>query len=606
MQNRRRYGLLAELSWGLLGRLWEAGTHNGGTVFGNEHHHLSELVPLEPSGKEDLIRCQWDKDDLEYAGVPKLDLLGLKMSTALRKAGEMASVRLGKKIDPFSPPPDDKETYRLIRTGKNVGMFQLESPGQMHLSTRLKPRKFSDLVAQISLFRPGPVRGNLVVPYVMRRNGQEKYSVPIPELDEVLKDTFGVLLYQEQVLEVAHRVAGLSLAEGDAIRRAMTRDREPGAMRKMREEFVGRAVGRGVPEDTAREIFGWMEGFGVYGFPKAHGASFAELAYASAFMRTHHPAEFLAGVLSSQPMGFFSPRTVLNEARRIGLGILPPDIHTSGEGFTVEEGGSALRVGLSYCKGLSKKAVSSILSEREKMSFSSASDLYRRTPVGRDALENLVKGGFLDALAGIPDTRARVLSEIRRLPKRRRHGSQSEILLEHPASWWEEKEDKEPAHLPLTETRRERMEWEVLGLNVVRHPLEPYREALEAFCVVPSEEIRKLPHGTRARVAGLSECLQMPPTKSGHPVWFLIIEDERGLLQATIFRSVYHRYGDLLHHRGSFLLDGRVEQDRRRGFSFLVERIHDLGEVLASSPGSRAAPASGFVLRATGRGRRAG
>lgn len=610
LQNRKKHGLLMDISWRLNGRHWDEGTHNGGVVFGNDNHHLSELVPLEPSGKEGLIRCQWDKDDLEYVGIPKLDLLGLKMHTALRKSGEMVSARLGRKVDALSPPPDDKETYALIRTGENVGMFQLESPGQMHLSRRLKPRRFADLVAQISLFRPGPVRGDFVTPYVMRRNGREPYSVLLPELDEILKPTYGVLMYQEQVLEVARAVAGFSLAEGDLIRRAMTKDRGRGAMDGAREEFVGRAVGRGVPEKKAGEVFGWIEGFSAYGFPKAHAASFAEIAYASAYMRTHHPAAFFASILNSQPMGFFSPRTVLNGARRIDLRILHPDVNLSEKGFSVEENGSAIRVGLSYSKGLSEKALSSITSEREKKPFSSVADLYRRIPVSRDALENLVKGGFLDALTGAapPGGRARLLSEVRRLPKKRRREHQPEIPLEHPSGWWDEKEDREPAHLPLAETRTESMEWESLGLNVRRHPLAPYRESLDALGVVPSEGMRRLRHGTRVRAAGLIECLQCPPTKSGKPVWFLLIEDEFGLLQATIFRSVYERYGDLLHHKGAFLLEGRVEQDRRRGFSFVVERIGDLREALLGAKvlSSEAVPRSEAILRAGRRGRRAG
>jgi error-prone DNA polymerase len=608
LQDRENHELLLDLSWRLAGRLHQAGTHLGGLVFGNEENRLSELVPLEPSGKPGLLRCQYDKDDLEYVGLPKLDLLGLKMHTALRKAGQLVSRRLGEKVDPLFPPPDDKETYRLIRSGRNAGMFQLESPGQMHLSTRLKPRRFSDLVAQISLFRPGPVRGDFVTPYVMRRNSLEDYSVPLPELDEVLRPTYGILMYQEQVLEVAHRVAGFSLAEGDQIRRAMTRDRGFGAMDGIREEFLRRAVRRGVPARTAREIFSWMEGFSVYGFPKSHGASFAHLSYASAYMRTYFPAEFFCGLLNSQPMGFFSPRVLLNEARRIGLGILPPDIHLSGEDFTVEEDGKALRVGFSYCKGLSEKAISSILSERKKRPFSSVADLYRRTLVERDALENLVEGGFLDAFSNRGTDRPRLLEEAKDLPKKRKDDSQPEIPLEHPASWWESREDRATGYLPLAETQKEQMEWGTLSLNVSRHPLFPYRKALEDLGVTPSEEMSNLPHGLQTRAAGLFEVLQCPPTKSGKPVWFLVVEDECGLLQATIFRNVYEKYGDLLHHRRAFLLEGRIEQDRRRGHSFLVERIEDLRESLTGTrvPTPGAVSASGAFLRARRRGRRTG
>lgn len=607
LQDRKKHELLLDLSWRLAGRLHQAGTHLGGLVFGNEKNHLSGLVPLEPSGKPDLLRCQFDKDDLEYVGLPKLDLLGLKMHTALRKAGELVSRRLGKKIEPLSPPPDDRGTYRLIRTGKNAGMFQLESPGQMHLSRHLEPRRFSDLIAQISLFRPGPVRGDLVTPYVMRRKGLEEYSVPLPELEEVLRPTYGVLVYQEQVLEVAHRVAGFSLAEGDLIRRAMTKDRGYGAMDGIRDEFVGRAVERGVPATTARKVFSWVEDFSAYGFPKSHAASFAELSYASAYMRTHFPAEFFCGLLNSQPMGFYSPRVLLNVARRIGLGILPPDVHLSGRGFTAEEDGRALRVGLSYCKGLSGKAVSSILSERGKRPFSSVADLYRRTPVERDALQNLIKGGFLDALADHKTDRPRLLEEAKRLPKKRKNDRQPEIPLQHPASWWEGREEQVTGYLPLAETLKEQMEWEALSLNVSRHPLSPYREPLERLGVIPSREIPDLPHGTRVRAAGLFEVLQCPPTKSGHPVWFLLVEDEQDLLQATIFRDVYERYGDLLHHRRAFLLEGRVEQNRRRGFSFLVERVGDLEESLSCArvPVPKAVPGSGAFLRTRRRSRKA-
>jgi DNA-directed DNA polymerase III PolC len=608
LQDRVRHRLLLELSWKLVGRLQGAGTHLGGLVFGNEDHHLSEIVPLEPSGRPGLLRCQYDKDDLEYVGLPKLDLLGLKMHTALRKTGDMVSRKLGKKMDPLSPPSDDRQTYRLIRTGKNAGMFQLESPGQMILSRRLKPREFRDLISQISLFRPGPVRGDLVTPFVLRRNGLEAYSVPLPELEEVLGPTCGVLIFQEQVLEVAHVVAGFSLAEGDLLRRAMTKDRGPGAMEHIRGEFIERASRRSLPEQKAREIFAWMEGFSGYGFSAAHAASFAHLSYASAYMRTHHPAEFFCGLLNSQPMGFFSPRVLLNEARRIGLKILPPDAHLSGEGFTVEEDGEALRVGLSYCKGLSKRAISSIVSERRKRPFSSVADIYRRTLVERDALESMIKGGFLDSLSNRKADRPRLLGEAKRLPQKRRDDRQLEIPLEHPSSWWESCEDRATGYLPLAETQKERMEWEALSLNVSSHPLSPYHTVLEDLGVTPSEEIRDLPHGARTRAAGLFEVLQCPPTKSGRPVWFLLIEDEHGLLQATIFRAVYERFGDLLHHRGAFLLEGRVEQDRRKSFSFVVERIGDLREVLAGTevPAPGTVSGSGAFLRAKRRGRRAG
>ncbi len=608
LQDTKKYRLLLELSAGLLGRVREAGTHSGGMVFGTAERHLSELVPLEPSGKEGLLRCQYDKDDLERVGLPKLDLLGLRMHTALHRAGVLATKRTGRKVDPYDLPPEDGETYGLIRTGKNAGMFQLESPGQMHLSRRLRPGRFTDLVAQISLFRPGPVRGDLVTPFVRRKNGEVAHEAILPQLDEVLRRTYGVLVYQEQVLAVANAVAGFSLMEGDILRRAMTKDRGPNAMNGLRREFLNRAEGKGVPVAKASEVFSWMEGFSVYGFSAAHAASFAELSYASAYMRTHYPAEFFAALLNSQPMGFYSPRLLLNEARRIGLGILPPDANVSEGDFTVEDApeGPALRVGLRYCKGLSERAISSIVSERRERPFVSVADLYGRTTVERDSLENLVRGGFLD---GLPKggNRSRLLDEAGSLPKKRRRAGQQEIPLEHPASWWVSRERRSIRHLPLAENAKERMEWEVLGLNVRRHPLLPYRAALEDLGVASSEEIKELPHGIRARAAGLIECLQSPPTKSGHRVYFLLIEDESGLLQATLFRSAYQKCGDLLHREGAFLLEGRVERTAARGFAFLVDRARSLREALAGAamPTPRVTPSPGAFLRAGRRGRKA-
>ncbi len=620
LQDKEEHSLLLDLSWRLRGKLHQAGTHSGGLVFGTDSLHLSEIVPLEPSGIDGLLRVQADKDDLELLGLPKLDLLVLRIHDALHHAGELVSRRLadegkiedGQKINPLSPPPGDKETYALIRTGKNIGMFQVESPGQMHLSQRLKPRRFEDLVAQISLFRPGPVRGDFVTPYVLRRNGIEPYRAITEKLEEVLRPTYGVLIYQEQVLEVAQAVAGFSFKEGDLLRRAMTKDRGPGAIDSIREEFTGRAAERGVPEEEAGKVFGWIEGFSGYGFPKAHAASFAAITYASAYMRRHYPAEFFTGILNSQPMGFFSPRTVLNEARRVGVGVLPPDVHLSGRGFTVEEDGASVRVGLSYCKGLSLRAMDSILEEREKSPFVSVADLYRRTDVERDSLVNLIRGGYLDTLAiGSPSrARGKLLAEASRLPKKKRRSGQDEIPA-HPASWWFSSKSS-VKYLPSLTEDTEQDQWRVLGLNVACHPLTANRKALTSLGAVAASEVMSFPSETtksRFRVAGLLETLQRPPTKSGAVVHFLLVEDESGVLQTTIFEDVYRRYGYVLHESGSYLLDGVVERDRRRGASYLVSRIQSLDAVLQGTAGTVpdvVAAGSGAFVRARRRGRWAG
>lgn len=616
LQDRKRYALLLELAEALEGRLHEAGTHLGGVVFGTPDLHLTGLVPVEPAGKEGLFRIQWDKDDLELVGLPKLDLLGLKTHTALSKAAELVSSRLGRKIEPLSLPQDDKETYRLIRSGETTGLFQLESPGQMALQRRLGAFRLDHIVAGISLFRPGPLEADLVTTYVARKNGREPIIYPLPELEPLLKDTYGVLIYQESVLEVAAAMTGCTLAEGDRLRRAMSRDRGPGAMRELGAWFVGRAVKRGVLQHKAEEVFSWIEGFGRYGFARSHAASFAEISYASAYMMRHWPAELMCGILNSQPMGFYSPRLILNEARRKGIRVLPPDLHLSDHGFTVEdsEAGTALRPGLSYCRGLSEKAIEEILSERDKKPFADAGDLYQRTPIERDALGNLIRAGFLDSLS--PEGNRRdLVAQVRSLPaKRRRFGykdRRTQPELPHPGSWWLRREGRDAhtvATLPPPLTELERWESYTLGLDLRRHPLDAYAATLRKLGVTPAREIRTLPHGTSAVAAGVLECLQAPPTRSGALVHFLLTEDPSGLLQSTIFEETYRSYGHVLYESGVYFLHGRVEHDERRGFSFLVQKIEDLDIVLAGQNVSSAptVSASGTLVRGGHRSRRVG
>ena len=621
LQDRKRYVLLLELAGELEGKLHEAGTHLGGLVLGTPDLHLTELVPVEPAGKPGLFRIQWDKDDLELVGLPKLDLLGLKTHTALSKAADLVSERFGRKIEPLSLPQDDKETYRLIRSGETTGLFQLESPGQMALQRRLGAYRLDHIVAGISLFRPGPLEADLVTTYVARKQGREPVTYPLPELEPLLKDTYGVLIYQESVLEVAATMTGCTLAEGDRVRRAMSHERGPGAMRELGAWFVGRAVKRGVPRHKAEEVFSWIEGFGRYGFARSHAASFAEISYASAYMMRHWPAELICGILNSQPMGFYSPRLILNEARRKGIGILPPDLHLSGRGFTVEEDGTALRPGLSYCRGLSEKAIEEILSGREKRSFADVRDLYQRTPVERDALANLIRAGFFDSLiSGSPhDNRRELLADTHSLPAKRRRlgykGREPQPELPHPGSWWLRRESRDAQSvttLPPPLTELERWESRTLGLDLRRHPLDAYAGTLRKIGVTPVRDIRALPHGTDAIAAGVLETLQSPPTRSGALVHFLLTEDPSGLLQSTIFEDTYRRCGHVLYESGAYLLHGRVEHDQRRGFSFLVERISGLGEALSrrdvplAGASATAAPASGAFVKAGRRGKKAG
>jgi error-prone DNA polymerase len=383
----------------------------------------------------------------------------------------------------------------------------------------------------------------------------------------------------------------------------------------IKREFLERTISRGVTEETARQIFDWISSFAAYGFSAAHAASFSELSYASAYMRTHYPAEYFASLLNSQPMGFYSPRVLLNEARRAEIAILPPDIRLSGEGCTVvkfAEGGSAIRVGLSYCKGLSRKSVDGILAERMQRPFASVADLYHRTPVDARALSNLIEGGFLDSLGPpLSGGRRELLDAVSHLPKgsqKRKGDVQRELAgsltcgvgsrLEE--GWWQERPGEgRIASLPFPPGEEERMQRAVLSLDVAEHPLRPHREELKHLKVTPAKKLREMPSGSRVRAAGIMECLQSPPTKSGRSVYFLLLEDESGLLQATIFSDVHQRYGHHLYRAASFLLEGAVEQDDRRGFSFVVDKIENLGALLPQALERHGSVSgSGAMLRA--------
>ncbi len=337
------------------------GTHLGGFILSRDP--LTDRVPLQWAAKG-VVVAQFDKDDVETLGLVKMDILALKMHSAIAEAVRRVEERTGVQVSPWELPRDDPAVYELIRAARTVGVFQLESAGQRNLATRLREKDFEDVIAAISLFRPGPLQAEMIGPFIRRRHGREAATVPHPAMWPVLKRTYGVILYQEQVIEVAAAVAGFSLAEGDLLRRAMTHERSMEEMDEIGRGFVEKAVARGVERATAEEVFRQLRGFAAYGFNKAHAACFAIVCNASAWLKAHYPAEFYCGLLNNQPMGFYSPRVVLNDARRWGLRILPLDVNLSQKGFSVEDEGRALRVGLKYAKEMSTAAVRAIVREQ--------------------------------------------------------------------------------------------------------------------------------------------------------------------------------------------------------------------------------------------------
>ncbi|MGW8180246.1 MAG: DNA polymerase III subunit alpha, partial [bacterium] len=338
--------------------------HLGGLLIGNGR--LSDLVPLERSSGGDII-SQYDKDDIERLGIVKLDLLSLPTLTVIEDTLSNIKRSRNAEIDIEKIPRDDPQTFAMLRDGKTIGTFQLESPAQREMAGRLLPDRFEDIIVSISLVRPGPLKSNMDKVYLPRRHGREAVKYLHPSLKNALSETLGVILYQEQVLRVAHDLAGMSYAEADGFRRAMTHDRTEEEMNKMKDSFLSSASNNDVGERIAEKIFEQLAAFAAYGFNKGHACAYAITAYQTLWLKCHYPAEFLAALLSNQPMGYYPPRVLVADAKRLGIQVLPPDINKSFHHYTVENG--AIRIGLKQLKGMSQGALKSILSERTKGEF---------------------------------------------------------------------------------------------------------------------------------------------------------------------------------------------------------------------------------------------
>ena len=394
--------------------------HLGGVAIGPLH----DLVPIERTA-QDLYVVQLDKDDVEDLGLVKMDLLGLRMHAALDQAAGFIKDS-GHDVDLDRLPLDDPAVYELMCDTDTVGLFQVESPGQRGLLGRLQPRNFADLMVEISLFRPGPMRADMITPYLARRRGEEPPSYPHPILEPVLKETLGVVVFQEQVLRIAHHLAGLSYGEADGLRRAMSHKRAPEVMYAMRDKFVDSCLNRGVDAGDALLIWDIVSSFASYGFPKAHAAAFAHIAYQSAWLRVHYPLEFFLGLLNAGHVGSYPARTLLNEARRQGISILPPDLNRSQVWYSPQNG--AIRVGLAAIRGIGSKSAAKIIAARKSGGpFHSPLDLRRRGAINLNQFRALDQAGLLAGLGpgeassdhGLEEESARAVSGT---PLHRSHG----------------------------------------------------------------------------------------------------------------------------------------------------------------------------------------
>ncbi|MBA7694813.1 Error-prone DNA polymerase [subsurface metagenome] len=358
---------------------------------------LTDIVPLEKATMPGRIVCQWDKDSVADAGLIKVDLLGLRMLSLVHEACELVEEKHNIKLDLDRLPLDDKEVYDMICQSDTVGVFQVESRAQMQTLPQTKPRSIEDLTIETALIRPGPLQGNMVHPYIRRRKGLEKITYLHPKLKPILEDTLGVLLFQEQVIQVATTIANFTPGEADSLRRAMSRKRAKDAMDEMKQRFMEGAKRNGVGRDTASRIFAAFEGFAQYGFCKSHAAGFALLCYQSAWLKRHYPSEFYCALLNNQPMGFYSPEVIVHDAKRHGIEILPVDINRSSAKCTVE--GGKVRLGFIYIKEAGEKAISQIVAERERTPYLSLEDFCSRARLERKLVENLVLAGAFDSFS---------------------------------------------------------------------------------------------------------------------------------------------------------------------------------------------------------------
>jgi len=532
-------------------------THLGGVVITGDP--IFEISPLQMAAKGVRV-IQYDKDGVEDLRLLKLDLLCLRMLGAVEDSVSMIR-STEETFDLDRIADNDPETFRMIRSADTAGAFQIESPAQMSLHPRLHTAVYEDVVASVALIRPGPVQGEMVEPFIRRRNHQEQIAAIHPVIDRILGHTYGVVLYQEQVVSIAVELAGFSPGQADTLRRAISHHRSSERMREIGEMFVAQALSSGVERALAEKVFAWLEGYAGYGFCEAHAAAFGDTSYRSAYLLKHYPAEFYAAILNNEPMGFYPAHTIVNEARCRGITVLGPDVQQSERDFTVQAG--AIRVALKQVKGISQADMEAITARRP---FRSWTDFVERARLPRDVLENLILCGALDSL----------------------HANRRALLFALGTCDFsrtsEPRLSLDTACIPegvtdFSEYARLCHEWEILGFSPSRHPLEFWRKALNEADVLPNALVRKIEEtGRPLRAAGWVIRPHTPPTKSGKTVVFLSLEDETGLLNVTVFPAAYEKFGHLIYSCPLLIVEGR--KDRRGAHSLIADRIWSAEELV--------------------------
>jgi error-prone DNA polymerase len=565
---------LADLSEQIAGFPRHISQHVGGMVVSSRP--LIELVPLEQSAMEGRVLMQWDKDSVDDARMIKIDFLALGMLSAVDETLELIEEHRGKRVDLSRIDFEDNRVYDSICDADTMGVFQIESRAQMQTLPRVKPRSLDDLTVQVAIIRPGPIVGGSVNPYINRRMKREDVTYDHPSLEPALAETLGVILYQEQVLQVAMALAGFSAGQAESLRRAMSRKRSHEAIAKLRDEFTAGALAQGVSKPVADRVFQKIAGFAEFGFPKAHAAAFGLLAYQTAWLRTYYPEESLCALFNAQPMGFYAPHVLVNDGKRHGIVVLPPDINLSGANCTIEEpdvgatlgspagvaDGAALavRIGLRYVRGLSEKGAKEIEDERSaRGDFRSLFDFIERTRVKREVIENLIACGTFD---GFGLERRELLWQLGLVYRSEgRNTEQRQLALALPV-------EQDMVQLdPMSDWDKMRADYLILGMSPNVHPMSFLRPRLNEG-IASTTMVDSFEDGVSIEVAGLVVCRQRPETASGFI--FMVIEDEFGLVNVVVKPDIYESHRTLV--RGEPFVIVRGELQRRDGITNLIAK----------------------------------
>ena len=571
----RRLRLTLELTRELIGFPRHLSQHPGGFVLTQDR--LDELVPIEPARMPDRQIIEWDKDDIDILRFMKVDVLGLGMLGCMRRSFDLLSEHKGVDVDLATIPPEDPATYAMIRKADTIGTFQIESRAQMSMLPRLKPKTFYDLVIEVAIVRPGPIQGDMVHPYLRRREGKESVCYPTPELEQVLGKTLGVPLFQEQAMRVAIVCADFSPSEADQLRRAMATFRSAGSVTKFYDKLVGGMVKRGYDRDFAERTFRQLEGFGSYGFPESHAASFALIAYASSWMKCHHPDVFCCALLNAQPMGFYAPAQIMRDAIVHGVEIRSIDINKSRWDCALEpasEGRHAVRLGFRMVRGLKNAHAARVVTARGDLPYDSIDEIWHRAQVPITSLKSLAKADAYRETLGLD--RRQALWNI-------------SALSDTPLPLFAAADAREGHHSPeiveptialqaMTAGREVVEDYGSVGFTLRPHPVSFLREDLARRNISCASTLLTIHDGASIDVAGLVLVRQRPGSANG--VMFMTIEDETAAANIIVWPSLFEKQRRLVLSARMLTCRGRVQREGDV-IHIIAERLIDLSYLLS-------------------------